>query len=808
MQEVCFAHISQDDAGTHYQTLAEHNRSTAQYAQAALEKTSLTHAAYLAGLVHDAGKATAEFQAYLHKAVFEKNAAPGTVNHTFAAVRLLLNRYHEKLETSPYAPLTSELLAYAAGAHHGLFDCVDEGSHSGFQHRLDKKNTCAEEAIPCFYDQCASQDEMDQLFMEACKEIEAFLTPFTTKPPDKVCFFIGMLARLLCSSVIEGDRRDTAEFMNNQHFPLSLTGESRATLWRTLSERIDRKVEALDSTSAIGAARQNISRQCRAFADCPGGIYRLNVPTGGGKTLSSLRFALAHSAKHNKARIIFTSPLLSILDQNAKVIRDYVEDDSLILEHHSNIVRSKESGSGLSMTELLMETWDAPIIITTLVQLLNTLFDGRGSSIRRFHSLCNSVIVIDEVQTVPGRLLSLFNLGISFLAAGCGATVLLCSATQPCSETAKHPITMPTMDMVSRDEALWQVFQRTRLEKADSRPLALGSVPDLAAKVLEEANSLLIICNKKAQARYLYQNMKDTYRVFHLSAGMCMAHRKQVLEQVQHALQHPVQGEKVVCISTQVIEAGVDISFARVIRFLAGMDSMVQSAGRCNRNRESEQPAPVLLLQCKGEDLKNLPDISMGKNASLALLAEFRQHPEQFDNDLTSDEAIRSYYSALYKEFSTHSQSYQDGSVGPDAICRKRTTLYSMLSDNGDFYDKALDANFLNFAMRQAFKTAGKEFTVFEQNTTDILVPYGKGKELITALNALSLPQDFKRMKELLEEAKAYSVSLYPWEIKKLEEQQGLHTLCDGSITVLQEGYYNDDFGFVIDQEMKEFLGV
>ena len=333
--------------------------------------------------------------------------------------------------------------------------------------------------------------------------------------------------------------------------------------------------------------------------------------------------------------------------------------------------------------------------------------------------------------------------------------------------------------------------------------MLLEDVPGFAAEVLDEADSLLIICNKKAEARYLYQAMKDSYHVFHLSAGMCIAHRRQVLEQVQDALQHPVEGEKVICISTQVIEAGVDISFARVIRFLAGMDSMVQSAGRCNRNRESEQPAPVRLLQCSNEDLSKLPDICSGKNASLALLAEFRQHPEKFDNDLTSDAAIRSYYRVLYERFSTKDQWYQDG-----LICRKKTTLYSLLSNNECFCKAALDANYQNFKMVQAFKTAGKEFTVFDENTTDVLVPYGKGKELIKALGNLFLPQDFKRMKELLEEVKAYTVSLYAGEKARLEGEHGLISLCNGSVLVLQEGYYDENFGFVSERKAIPFTGV
>lgn len=194
---------------------------------------------------------------------------------------------------------------------------------------------------------------------------------------------------------------------------------------------METKLDQFPQDSPIDRARRAISDQCRQAAQQPGGVFRLNVPTGGGKTLSSLRFALAHARRHRKQRIIFTSPLLSILEQNAAVIRAYIQDDSLILEHHSNLVRTAEDGQKLDERELLTETWESPIILTTLVQLLNTLFSGKTTAIRRFHSLCGSVIVIDEVQTVPSKMLSLFSLAVNFLAEICGATVVLCPPPSP-----------------------------------------------------------------------------------------------------------------------------------------------------------------------------------------------------------------------------------------------------------------------------------------------------------------------------------------------------------------------------------------
>ena len=228
-------------------------------------------------------------------------------------------------------------------------------------------------------------------------------------------------------------------------------------------------------------------------------------------------------------------------------------------------------------------TWESPIIVSTLVQLLNTLFSGRGSCIRRFHSLSGSIIVIDEVQTVPSHLLTLFHLALGFLSEVCGATVLLCSATQPCSEAARHPIAVPTPDMVPYDRALWQAFRRTELRDAGAMPLA--EIPAFAAGVLAEADSLLIVCNKKGEAASILRAMEAlNCRCFHLSAAMCMAHRRTVLAEMEEVLERlrkePGTGRKVVCVSTQVIEAGVDISFARVNRLMAGMHSVVQSAGR------------------------------------------------------------------------------------------------------------------------------------------------------------------------------------------------------------------------------------
>lgn len=801
------AHIRRTGETEVRQPVSDHNRQTSQYALNDLAAARLGGAAKLVGLLHDMGKYTVRYRGYLENAVYGMGpTVRGSVNHSFAAVRYLLEHYHGR--ASPCGPLTAELLAYVAGAHHGLFDCVDGDHRSGFQHRLEKEDIGYEEAVHSFLQYCAGEEELDALFAEAEAEIEQAyrkLIPLLRKDEtasEEARFYLGMLARLLLSAVIEGDRRDTAEFEQGVRFPQDRTPEELRILWETLSDRVDRKLGELPHRTEVEKARREISDRCRAFAEKPGGIYRLNVPTGAGKTLSSLRYALAHAARYGKSRILFVAPILAIIDQSSKVIRQYIGDDSLILEHHSNIVQEQapdnpEAQEELDRREFLTATWEGNIIITTLVQLLDTLFSGRGSCIRRFHSLCGSVIVIDEVQTVPSHLLTLFHLAVSFLSEVCGATVILCSATQPCSEAARHPIAVPTPDMVPYDQALWRAFQRTELRDAGALPLA--EIPAFAAGILAEADSLLIVCNKKNESAGILRAMETLdCQCFHLSAAMCMAHRRAVLSEMEAALERlrrePGAGRKVVCVSTQVIEAGVDISFARVIRLLAGMDSVVQSAGRCNRNGENAEPVPAFALDCMDEELKYLPDIQWAKNAACGLLTEFRRTPEEFDGDLTSDAAIRFYYEWLYRK------EIRDVQDGPVLAGERKTSLFSLLSENDKFVDVKACPECRNYLLVQAFRTAGKAFTVFGGDTTDVLVPYGEGKELILALGELRPPYDLPQVQALLEKAKPYTVSVYPWQKEALENRRALIPLCGGSILALQEGYYDPVIGLTEQQ--------
>lgn len=727
------------------QTVREHCRNTAALAANALRPLGLEKSAYLAGLLHDAGKNKKEYEDYLLEAAAGGSVVRGSVNHTFAGVRFLLDRWHCGEGDLSYSDVTAELLAFAVGSHHGLFDCVDPQQHSGFFHRQTKEGIFYDESRQGFLAEVADEEELEHLFRDAVREMTPML--------DRLAF-------------------------------------------------MEKKLAAFPRKTPIDLARHTISDTCAAGAARPGGVYRLNVPTGGGKTLASLRFALTHAAKRNCSRIIFTAPLLSILDQNAQVIRDYIGDDTLILEHHSNLAEPKETPERLQELELLTASWSAPIIITTLVQLLNTCFSGRTSAIRRFHALCRSVIVIDEVQTVPGKMLTLFNLAVNFLSEVCGATIVLCSATQPCLEAADHPPHRQPVDLVPQQKALWDVFRRTDIQNAGCAKLE--ELPQIVAEALSSCDSLLVVCNTKKEAAFLFESLQAANcRCFHLSAAMCVQHRRETLQALQSALDKPSADnrQKVVCVSTQVIEAGVDISFQRVIRLSAGMDSVVQAAGRCNRHAEQKKPAPVRLIRCTDERLRGLDDIVRGQNATTALLTAFSQTPEAFRHDLSSEEAIRFYYRRLYAEMEPGFQDDQTPAHG---------SLYHLLADNPRYADANCKQG-QRYFLRQAFRLAGGLFQVFDEDTGALLVPYGRGRELQNTLrNAAQVygQKDWAVIRGCIDEAKGYCVSVYRYQLERLEALGAVTSLFDGGVLLLSDGFYNERTGFSLEAGTRDFQEV
>lgn len=779
------AHIREDGS----QSCIDHCMGASRYAKEDLNTVNLGNTAYLAGILHDCGKFTKEFSEYISKAASGEKVRKGSVIHSFAGVYYLLKKYHNNEEKDPYQIFTAELAAYAVGAHHGLFDCVSEDHESGFEYRLLKQPEYEKRAIKNFVTCFDDKKELEEIFQAACQETTRAINKIQNivdfsdagLSNREIFFYFGLLGRLLCSAVIDGDRRDTAEFMNHEDFSKYI--QATDEMWKQCSEHLEEMINAFPMNTSIQRARREISDICLAFSNEPTGIYRLNVPTGGGKTLSSLRYALTHAEKYGKKRIIYTAPLISILDQNAAVIRQAIKDDDLILEHHSNIIRDNEADAeDVLKYEFLTDTWDSPIVITTLVQLLNTFFSGKTASVRRFQSICDSIIIIDEVQTVPDHMLSLFNLTLNFINKICNATIVLCSATQPCLEEIPHRLNTSEKMFISRDDykKFSKVFKRTEL--IDKGNYRFDDLPDLIHECMEEVGSLLVICNTKREAAVLFEQTKKAHKnCFHLSASMCMAHRKDVLQSIYTSLK---LGEETICIATQVIEAGVDISFERVIRLTAGIDSIVQAAGRCNRNGEIPGAAEVYIVRCVDEKLGNLKEIQSAQNAANNLLAGFQADPKRFEEDLASDASVNYYYRSLYNSFSDTHYDYP---------VKGKPSLMELLSDNSSYSDGCKGIG--RYTMRQAFKTAGKLFKALDQDSESVIVPYGNGGDLITEICSGRAAHDIGYLKSLLEQAKEYTVSIYRNQFIKMQQAGAFYFACDGTVILLNEGWYYSSTG-------------
>ncbi len=787
-------YISHINAFNKEQTCREHCYNTASKAEAILANVRLGRSGYLAGLLHDMGKFTAEFNAYIHDDV-QGNAVRGSVIHSFAGVSYLLRHFHTIEENAELSldDISAEVLCTAIGSHHGLIDCYDKNGVSAFVRRLTKQPEMDLRAEIAFHYECMPKQQIESIFKEASSEIAEKLQLIAENANDSdVYYYAGVLARLITSALVAADRTDTAEFMS---------GKNRTVLppisdiWSECLSSLRERLHCFSTDSPINAARSEFSEVCEDFGNEPCGIYRLDLPTGGGKTLSSMRFALAHAIANNKRRIIYTAPLLSIIEQNAQVIRKAVGDDALVLEHHSNIVNEdQKSNEDVQLTEFLQESWDAPVIITTLVRMLDTFFSGKLSDVRRFSALCDSIIIFDEIQSLPTNMISMFNLTLNFLAKCCNTTVILCSATQPEFAITAHALQISPRTVIDKQilQKHADLFKRTNL--VDGGTTRLEKVIGLAEDILHKSHSLLIVCNTKTEASYLFNEASRlAVQRFHLSAGMCGAHRRATLNELTRALNNTAGNIPVLCISTQVIEAGIDISFENVIRISAGLDSIVQAAGRCNRNGEFDAKKNVYIIRLADERLGPLKEIARAQDASNDLLEEYRITPAQFNYDLASDAAVRYYYRRLYSRMANDTMDYPtDG----------EPTLFSMLSENNVYKSRSKDAG--KYFMEQAFKTAGDLFKVFDEETQTIIVPYSEGADIISTLDSPTTALDLEYIRAIIAKAGDYCVNLYQEPFDRLQKLGAIRSICNGNAYALDTKYYSNSTGVLSEKDIKE----
>lgn len=583
-----------------------------------------------AGLLHDIGKAKPDFQAYLRK---QRNSEP----HSAEGALLAQNHYNRKCPPPFDAPL-GRLLAFAIAGHHaGLANGAHEG---GGTRPLDARLDDAEDVSAWF------EPRPLPVFQKA----PAPLLSAKTDP-----FAWAFFTRMLFSVLVDADRLATEEWSNETSNDRSLRGwpgtlaELKQALDRHLKERFGRKTGSSD----LARLREEVLEDCRAAASQPQGLFSLTVPTGGGKTLSSLAFALGHALHHEGKidRVIYVIPFTSIVDQTAEVFRKALGDADAILEHHSAFDDEKlkpwlerEENIGLEKFRLAAQNWDRPIVVTTAVQFFESLFASSPGRCRKLHNIARSVVILDEAQTLPIKLLRPCLAAVKELARAYGTSAVLCTATQPAvtkeefAKAASNRTPAEALDKVHEIVRLGRnLHGRLKRVKAEIAGTLTGTQ---LIGALKGASRGLVIVNNRRHARELFASLRKAgvEGARHLTTAMTAAHRQHVLGQIREDLAHQ---QPVRLVSTSLIEAGVDISFDAVWRAWAGLDQIVQAAGRCNRNGE--------LGDYGGRLVVFSPEEIEGR----AIPAELKQNAESARRvlregvDPLSPEAVQDYFSEL-----------------------------------------------------------------------------------------------------------------------------------------------------------------
>jgi CRISPR-associated endonuclease/helicase Cas3 len=800
------AHRREKDGEIHWLShhLEEVSRLTGEFAS----KVELKEQGELIGLLHDIGKASHEFEQYIKSAIglinpdeddyVDAAGLKGKVDHSTAGAQLV-NR--ELFSKGKEANFVAQVLALCIASHHsGLIDCISPDGKDTFSKRMvkEREKSHIDEVFGKLSDEAKAyimnrlqSTEILQNLIDKLKGLK------TAHDSQETCAFkFGLLVRFLYSCLIDADRLDTADFEEPALRKLRHYGDYED--WKILIDRLNKKLEDFDS-KGINAIRQKVSQACYDFAVRPKGLYQLTVPTGGGKTFASLRFALHHADKYQMDRIIYVLPFTTIIDQNADEIRKVLEEkdkkgkflNRIVLEHHSNLMPDKET----TKQKMLSENWDAPIVLTTNVQVLEALFGSGTQGTRRMHQLANAVIIFDEVQTLPVKCVQLFNTAVNFLVNNCGSTVVLCTATQPLLDKIEPksralPITVE-QQMIPNTRQLFDDLKRVEVkDKTKVGGWSNDEIKALAGQKVVESGSVLVVVNTKTSAHEIYLQCKqiDNIETYHLSTNMCPAHRMEVLNQVKACL---LDKRPVICVSTQLIEAGVDISFGSVIRFLAGLDSIAQAAGRCNRHRERLTPGEVLIINPAEENINRIEDIRIGKEKTERLLSEFKDNPARLGNNIKSPEAMEQYYKYYFYQRAKE-MNYPVTAASPVG---REDNLFNLLSVNSLSVEehKRIKGKYPAIPLRQAFMTAAKSFQAIESITRGIIVPYEKeGKDLIAKLCSV---QELEKQYKLIRRAQRYSVNVFPDVLKRLQDQ-AVHEVQKGSgILYLNEQYYSDEFG-------------
>jgi CRISPR-associated helicase Cas3/CRISPR-associated endonuclease Cas3-HD len=716
---IYYAHTAEDQEGRalpassgRWQPLATHLQNVADRARKFAAPVGLGEEAELAGLLHDIGKYAERFQARLRNP-----AAIHGVNHWAAGA---VSAVESKLWS----------VAFAVDGHHtGIpalrgADSLDQTRAKFRDARLRAEFTRCPESLPELFDRLIA----DGLVLP---------TPAQRAVPD--CFAEALRTRLLFSCLVDADFLDTEGHFTPEQMRHRKSPDLNAE--RAL-EMLQRHLSGKSADGPVNLRRRQLLNDCLSAAENPPGLFTLTAPTGSGKTLSSLAFALRHTTHHNATlaiddprrfgRIIVVIPYTSIIEQTARVYRDLFEQEfgpDYVLEHHSAVApRERPEDAGRDAEEkrlwrarLAAENWSSPLVVTTSVQFFESLFARRPSDCRKLHNIGRSVILFDEVQTLPPRLVPSLLSAVRLLSQEpYGATAVFMTATQPAFGAAKAalPYGWEPVEISSDPEAMAETLRRTRIELP--RRDEYVSWAELAENLAARSQALCVV-NTTKDARELFRLVPPENR-FHLSARMCPAHRLEKLAEIRRRLD-PSVNAPCVLISTQLIEAGVDVDFPIAFRALGPLDSIIQTAGRCNREGRHAEPCPVLVFRPLGGGTP-----PGAYKIAAAKTEEFlARHPDAQER-LHQPEFYAAYFAELYSL------------LGPQAA--KDDPVFA--------YSKDLD-----------FPKADEACQLVGENSRRVLVKWGEGIEL-----AEKLAYEKYLTGDECRRAQRYSISLYEGEFQ------------------------------------------
>lgn len=703
------AHIAADGRE---QTVAEHNRGVAELAASFAAPFGMEEQAFLAGMAHDIGKYSDGFQHRLHGGPKVDHSTSGAVE-CVCAVECVYNSL------------------YIAGM------CV-AGHHAGL---ADFGNDCDTAVTDTFIGRMrrAWQEKRNTVYL---KEQGALPTPPII--PSSNRFEEAMCCRMLFSTLVDADYLDTERFMKGSGRRIG------GYDLNVLNERLDAHLQRFATpTTSVGKIRQAVLADCRAAAEQEVGLFSLTVPTGGGKTLSSLSFALRHALRNGLKRVIYVVPFTTIIEQTADVFRSIVGADA-VLEHHANVTpqEADENGNPSTLT-LATENWDAPIIVTTAVQFFESLYAATPAKCRKLHNVAESVLIFDEAQMIPTAHLRPCIAAIGTLVSGYRVSAVLCTATQPALEDlfAKY-----AKDFVMREinTRLAETFAAlTRVTYCD---LGRISLPELATAIADERQALCVV-NTRQRAKELYELLPEEGR-YHLSTLMYPEHRRNVLCEIRARLR---QGLPCVVVSTSLIEAGVDVDFPTVYRQRAGLDSIVQAAGRCNR--EGKRPisdSKVYVFDTDGASPKMLR-VNIGATNDAM----------RGKDDWGTEDSIRRYfreYRALRGDDIDASNAYKH--------------LHDGIS-----------------GCLLPIRTVARDFHLIESDMRTIYVPTENNRALIEALRTGDVARDtLRRMGQ-------FAIGVYDEHYRRLLSAGDVEAWCEDGAILVNPSLYSQETGLSLEAD-------